>query len=273
VMPCPGTTTPPVPVDEDALDELLEDALDALLDEAFDAELTVLVPPLPVPLALDALALAPPLPVADAEGPPGSPVRKSPPHAATHTSHQPRIRRIRPEYPFCCPFAPNGAIGRGMRPWYVLMPAIVGLCACAALPQGPMERLNGAASDLNVATRFGRMDIAAGNVAADSRADFGRRHKAWGRDVRVLDVELEGVQILPDGGAEVDVTISWHRVDETVIRTTAVAQRWVQDTNDWKLVDETIAGGSPGLFPAKAKKKIDKPASEKEALRGAVDVP
>ncbi len=160
-----------------------------------------------------------------------------------------------------------------MRLSFALVPAMLGLCACAALPQGPMERLNGAASDLNVATRFGRMDIAAGNVAAEARADFGRRHRAWGKDVRVLDVELDGVQILPEGGAEVDVTVSWHRLDETVIRTTAIAQRWIQDTNDWKLVDETVAGGAPGLFPPKAKKKLDKPAPEKEALRGAVDVP
>ncbi len=155
-----------------------------------------------------------------------------------------------------------------MRPWFVLA-----FCAgCLGLPPGPMERLSNSAYELNTATRFGRMDIAAANVAGEARNDFGRRHRAWGKDVQIVDLELEGVQILADGNAEVDLTVSWHRADETVIRSTTLAQRWTQTSGDWKLVEETTASGSPGLFPPKAKTQAKK-SDEKQALGGAVDLP
>ena len=153
-----------------------------------------------------------------------------------------------------------------MRPWY----ALVLVCACA-IPPGPMERLSGVALDLNAATRFGRMDLAQASVVPEARAEFGRRHRAWGKDVRIVDVDVEGVQLLPEG-AEVDLTVSWHRIDETVIRSTTVAQKWVQGANEWKLLDETIAGGSHGLFPP-VKKQKPKAAPEKEAVGSNVDLP
>jgi len=156
-----------------------------------------------------------------------------------------------------------------MRLWLVLMLA----SGCVALPPGPMERLSNAAFDLNTATRFGRMDIAAASVAAESRADFGRRHRAWGKEIRIVDVELEGVQVLDEGAAEVDLTVSWQRADEAVIRSTTLAQRWTQTGSDWKLVDETASSGSPGLFPVKKKARTKKPDGGKEALGSSVDLP
>jgi hypothetical protein len=157
-----------------------------------------------------------------------------------------------------------------MRLWFVIALAPL---SCMALPPGPMERLNHAAMDLNTAARFGRMDIASAGVAAEAKADFGRRHRGWGKEIRIVDFELEGVQILGNEAAQVDLTVNWHRNDETVIRSTTIAQRWTQSGSDWRLAEETISGGASGLFPAtKAKQEAAKKA-ERTALGQTVDVP
>jgi hypothetical protein len=119
------------------------------------------------------------------------------------------------------------------------------------------------------------MDIAADSVIAEAKTDFGKRHRAWGRDVRIVDLEVEGVQMLTSDAAEVDLIVSWHRIDDPTIQTTNVAQRWTQTSSDWKLAEETIAGGAKGLFPAKSGKGAGKgvPASARDEVVGSVDVP
>jgi hypothetical protein len=137
-----------------------------------------------------------------------------------------------------------------------------------------MERLSNTAFDLNAATRFGRMDLAQESVAHEAQVDFGRRHKSWGRDVRIVDVELDGMQLLASDSAEVELTVSWHRVDDTIIRATNVAQKWSQANSDWKLVDEVVKGGAAGLFPkTEANAKLDPEQRERAALQSSVDMP
>ncbi|MEZ4442965.1 MAG: hypothetical protein R3B72_27970 [Polyangiaceae bacterium] len=143
-----------------------------------------------------------------------------------------------------------------MRSWAVLL--LVSLPACFA-PPGPMERLNMSAYDLNTATRFGRMDVALEHVAQDAQVDFMARHAKWGRGIRVVDVELSGLRILASDQAEVTLTVTWHRIDESLIRASAITQMWKNDKNGWKLGEELRVSGSPGIFdrPAKAKTAHD----------------
>jgi len=146
---------------------------------------------------------------------------------------------------------------------------------CMALPPSSMERLNQTAYELNAATRFGRMDIAADAVIAEAKTDFGKRHRAWGRDVRIVDLEIEGVQMLTSDAAEVDLVVSWHRIDDPTIQTTSIAQRWTQTSSDWKLAEETVASGAKGIFPPKGDKKAGKPAPSngRGEIVGSVDMP
>lgn len=156
-----------------------------------------------------------------------------------------------------------------------MRPFVLGLalaCAsCMALPPSSMERLSQAAYDLNTATRFGRMDIAADSVAIEAKTDFARRHRGWGRELRIVDLELEGVQMVDNESAEVSLVVSWHRLDDATLQNTVIAQRWTQTTSDWKLVDETVSSGPTGIFPPKPKAP---PAGQKHTeVVGSVNLP
>jgi hypothetical protein len=122
------------------------------------------------------------------------------------------------------------------------------LAAGCVAPPGPMERLSNSAYGLNNATRFGRLDVALGHVASEEQGDFMHRHSKWGRDVRIVDLELQGLRLITPDTAEVQLTVSWHRLDETTMRTSNLAQKWTQGKSGWELVEELRASGSPGLF-------------------------
>jgi hypothetical protein len=133
---------------------------------------------------------------------------------------------------------------------YSLVPLAIALSfygsACGVPPVS--ERVTDAARDLNVAARFGRMDIAAGHTADAARENFLSRRAAWGHSVRILDVELAGME-MPDGShAKVQVDYSWTRVSEGVVRTTRIAQDWEDTGKGWKLVREKRVQGDLGLF-------------------------
>jgi hypothetical protein len=132
--------------------------------------------------------------------------------------------------------------------------------ACIA-PPSPVERLTNAAYDLNNATRFGRMDVAVSLVAEHAQGDFVSRHSDWGRSLRVLDVELGGMRLLTPDTAEVTLSVSWQRYDESTMRTSIVAQKWMRGDEGWQLAAEERAAGSPGLF--KPPKDERKPAKVK----------
>lgn len=143
---------------------------------------------------------------------------------------------------------------------------------CLALPPTSAERLNQAAFQLNSATRFGRMDVAADSVATEARMEFGKRHRRWGRDIRIVDLELEGVEMISSEAAQVAIVISWHRLNDPTIEATSITQRWVQSTADWRLAEETVTNGSSGLFPPVSKTK-DQVTRKRAELVGSVDLP
>lgn len=125
----------------------------------------------------------------------------------------------------------------------------LGLGGCM-LPPGPAERLNYAAHDMNAATRFGRIDVAMDHVVGHARADFAKRHAAWGRQIRVLDVELRGVRLVTPTTAEVQVAVSWHDLKHATIQVSYLSQKWTREEDDWGLVEELRVGGAKGLFAA-----------------------
>lgn len=123
---------------------------------------------------------------------------------------------------------------------------LASLSGCGVPPVS--ERATDAARELNLAARFGRMDIALGLTSGAARDNFVNRRREWGRSVRVLDVELAGMT-MPDGKhAQIQVDYSWSRIDEGVLRTTRVAQEWEDAGGGFKLVRERRLLGDLGLF-------------------------
>jgi hypothetical protein len=125
--------------------------------------------------------------------------------------------------------------------------AALALTACV-VPPSATQRLAQAANDLNTAARFGRMDIALELVKDSAREDFSKRHAAWGRAVRIVDYDFGGMAMRKNGDADVTITISWQRPDETTMRTTDISQRWTDKLGGWIMISEEERGGDRGLL-------------------------
>jgi hypothetical protein len=114
--------------------------------------------------------------------------------------------------------------------------------------QSPPARAQEAATELNVNTRFGRMELATERVAPDAQAAFLERRRAWGANIRVADYELASFHMFGDSDAEMLVRVAWYRVDQGDLRTTTLKQKWHDFRGDWKLVDEARSDGDVGLI-------------------------
>jgi hypothetical protein len=122
------------------------------------------------------------------------------------------------------------------------------LQASCLAPQGPASRATDAARELNLAARFGRMDLAVGRTSAGARSSFLERRAEWGKNVRVLDVELAGMAMKNHQNALIYVDVAWVRMDEGALRSTRVAQTWRDVDSGWQLVREQRVAGDLGLF-------------------------
>ena len=122
------------------------------------------------------------------------------------------------------------------------------LLGACMMPPPASEKATDAARELNIAARFGRIDIAAGRAASEERAEFIRRRAMWGGEIRVVDVELAGLTMPDSDHAVFDVNYSWMRSNESSMRTTRVTQRWTSLKGAWSLQSEKRAAGDVGLF-------------------------
>lgn len=134
-----------------------------------------------------------------------------------------------------------------------------GLGACV-IPPTAAQRLAESAQDFNTAARFGRMDIASENVREVAREEFNRKHAAWGKSVRVVDMEITGMSMRKDGDADVFVTVNWQRASETSMRTTDVTQRWASTRGTWGILSEEERAGDKGLIGEIEAPKVDEAA-------------
>ncbi|HET9932139.1 MAG TPA: hypothetical protein VFQ35_15655 [Polyangiaceae bacterium] len=119
--------------------------------------------------------------------------------------------------------------------------------ACLA-PPAASERATDAARSLNVAARFGRMDVALGLTSDAVRKTFLEHRASWGKDLRVLDVELVGFEMAASDRAKVEVEYAWSRLNESLLRSTRVTQEWRDAGGGFRLVREKRSSGDLGLF-------------------------
>ena len=130
----------------------------------------------------------------------------------------------------------------------IAMAALLVLADLGCMGQTKMAKLQDAASDYNMATRFGRLDVATELVAPAELDAFARRHAAWGGAVRISDVEYGGIRLVDDNTAVVTVTVGWQRPDEPILRVTQLAQEWKHGHGGWKLTNEVRYAGDVGLL-------------------------
>jgi hypothetical protein len=128
--------------------------------------------------------------------------------------------------------------------------ALALLClGCPIGHQSPPARAQEAATELNVNTRFGRMELAAEKVAPAARDAFLERRRSWGANIRVADYEMTGFRMMKgESDAEMLVKVAWYRIDQGDLRITVLKQKWHDFKGDWKLVEEARADGDLGLI-------------------------
>lgn len=124
--------------------------------------------------------------------------------------------------------------------------ALLGMLACAG--QTRTTKLQDAAYNFNMATRFGRMDVATELVSSKAVGKFAESHGSWGSSVRIVDVEFRGLQFRDKDRAVVFVAVGWQRSDEQDLRVTQLAQMWTYEGSDWRLTEEKRTGGDVGLL-------------------------
>src|SRR5512145_3306876 len=92
--------------------------------------------------------------------------------------------------------------------------AAVLCCGCFAPPTN-RQKVTDAARELNVNSRFGRMEMAASYAAPLARKEFLEKRMSWGTLIRVIDIELADLTIDEERGqALVEIDVSWMRSDE-----------------------------------------------------------
>ena len=122
------------------------------------------------------------------------------------------------------------------------------LLGACMMPPPASEKATDAARELNIAARFGRIDIAAGRAASEERAEFIRRRAMWGGEIRVVDVELAGLTMPDSDHAVFQVDYSWMRLNEDTLRSTRISQRCSSLKGPWALESEQRVAGDVGLF-------------------------
>jgi hypothetical protein len=158
--------------------------------------------------------------------------------------------------------------------------AALGATACAAPSKA--QRVQEAAYELNMGLRFGYNTQALNKVAIDHRREFLRQHRDWASRLRIVDLDLAGLDLREDA-ADVFVQVLWQPVDSTIVRTTVIHQTWKDKLGSWMLVSEERAQGDQGLIDEVDKKKpsggdgdkkpadAEKKSSADDAKKPAVD--
>jgi hypothetical protein len=134
----------------------------------------------------------------------------------------------------------------------LFMTSVALLCSVACLPpHAPAQQVSDVARDLNVAARFGRMDVALEHTSKEHQPEFMARRSEWGKDVRVVDIELASLELKSTEAAVVLVDVAWMRMDEGLLRSTRLEQRWENPGGGWKLRTEERTSGDVGLLGEK----------------------
>lgn len=133
-------------------------------------------------------------------------------------------------------------------PAFAILPLVSALLWGCPAPQTPYDKVNEAAREMNMAARWGRMDVALERSAPEDFSDFVQRHAKWHSEVRIVDTELAGLNLTAPTEATAQVEVSWTLDNDTTLRVTRLEQNWKSFEGKWMLVAEKRVAGSTGLF-------------------------
>ena len=130
-----------------------------------------------------------------------------------------------------------------------LLPSLLFVCV-ASLGCASMQRqsLDETATLFHDDLRWGRLPTAEGTVDGAIRQAFTDHHRTWGSLVQVMDLEVESMRTSSLRGS-VRLRVVWTRGDaSTDLRESLVEEAWEVVDGSWKLRNEAVIAGDPGLF-------------------------
>lgn len=155
------------------------------------------------------------------------------------------------------------------------------LAACGGSTQNSL-RARDSIREFNTQTRFGRIELAAQNVAPEYQAEYAEHRRQWNSLYHVTDVSLTEMHELPikkDEPARIRARaqFAWYRGDVGEVDGTAVEQTWTSRGNAYFLTEEHVVGGNPALFDPTPRQILRPPAESKQfptlPLTGAAPTP
>jgi hypothetical protein len=130
--------------------------------------------------------------------------------------------------------------------WALISLSVSG-CTLANLT--PQARFSEAAHTLNDASRWGQVDLALEHVSPRYMARFNERHREWGEEVSIAEVDLVRMQVAPDRkSATSEISLSWFNDGGVMIKSSTISQKWEAEHGKFKLIDEAVRRGDPRVF-------------------------
>lgn len=146
----------------------------------------------------------------------------------------------------------SSSLGRLLRITSLLL-ATLNLVAC--VPPTPAQKASEAAREMNMAARWGKMDEARSKIAPKNLEKFAKNHEKWHGELRIVETELAGFNMLDATHAAVQVDVSWNFDDDPTLRLTRVSQDWTEVKGKWLMSREKHLSGDPGLFGEKVERE------------------
>lgn len=141
------------------------------------------------------------------------------------------------------------------RAWKPLLLATLLFVTGCPAPETPYTKANEAAREMNLAARWGRMDIALERADPETVQEFVKRHAKWHGEIRIVDTELAGLVLTEPTKAEAEVDVSWTLDDDTTLRVTRIHQKWHSKEGKWYVFEEKRQSGAEGLFGETVERK------------------
>jgi hypothetical protein len=150
--------------------------------------------------------------------------------------------------------------------------------ACGA-SQKDADTLTESIRSYNEGMRWGRFEIAAGQLPPKERGEWVDQMDERADDLKITDYEIVKVDGRGTKEAKVQVKVSWYKDSEGTLRETHAVQTWEQHGKQWWMVDETRVRGAemPGLTEPADKPTetslTDPPADPRADAQGETDAP
>jgi hypothetical protein len=127
------------------------------------------------------------------------------------------------------------------------------LTGCTLTQLTPQARFQESVYTLNDAARWNQVDFAARTVSPKYKSTFEKRRQNWGDSVNVAEVDVLYQALAPDKESAIsEISLSWTDATGVMLHKSFLTQTWANEHGNFKLVDERIKKGDPGVFYVEA---------------------